>query len=289
MSGVRGPQTYIGLGPEEVQRLAREMRAVGWLKQLPPTNPYELLRAEGDGAEFVLWSSGKLAYRGPRARQVLEEFVRLAGIMPDHGPTEAGSDEAGKGEWLGPLVVAAVAVRAPAKLALRLDGVRDSKELSAEARQALVPRIHQQAAAYSVVVIGPQRFNQLWGELHARGETLNDLLWWAHRTALEPVLAKAAEPDLVVVLDEFDRTRRAERMFGPILPRDAKVVQRPGAGDTVAVGAASILARAERDRQVRQLAERFGFPLDLAPEAALRHPRREEFAKVAYLKQPPPT
>jgi ribonuclease HIII len=276
---------YVGFQATEGERLAREMRAARWMREKPPTNPYELLRAEAEGAEFILWRSGKLAYRGPRARALLEEFARGAGVVPEGGPTEVGSDEAGKGEWLGPMVVAAVALRPDARLGLRLDGVRDSKELSGAVRQRLAERVRAQAAAHEVVSIGPKRFNELWAEMHARGETLNDLLWWAHRRAMEHVLAEVrGDPAVLVVLDEFDRTRHARRMFEGILPPGARVEQRPRAEDALAVAAASVLARAERDAQVGKLQAQHGLDPSLTPEAARRDARAAEFAKLAWLK-----
>ena len=42
-------------------------------------------------------------------------------------------DESGKGDWFGPLVVAAVYVEAGQVAALRKGGVRDSKLIEAEA------------------------------------------------------------------------------------------------------------------------------------------------------------
>lgn len=278
----------MGLRREEAERLAREMRTLAWIRPLAPANEHELLRAEADGALFILWKTGKMSYQGPRARAILEELAPAAGLTPGATHTEAGSDEAGKGEWLGPMVVAAVALRPSAQLALKLDGVRDSKEVSAEVRAKLAERIRAHATAQNVVAVGPKRFNELWDEMHARGETLNDLLWWAHRKALEPVLAKVSEDGkLKVVLDEFDRTRHASRQLAPILPRHAEVDQRPHAEDALAVAAASVLARVERDAQVARLREEFGLDEALTPQAARSHPQAAAFAKVAYLKAPP--
>jgi ribonuclease HIII len=286
VSASLGPPTYTSFAPEELQRLARAMEQEAWLRKLPPTNPYEALRCEADGARFVLWSSGKLAYQGPRARELLEELVRGAGIAGEGGPTEIGSDEAGKGEWLGPMVVAAVAVRPAQRLGLKLDGVRDSKELGGEVRDRIAAQVQRHAAAVNVVSIGPRRFNELFEELHARGETLNDLLWWAHRKALEPVLAAVGSDAAVrVVLDEFDRTRHARDQFRGLLPAKAEMVQRPRGEDALAVAAASVLARAERDAQVRALQQRFGLDPALTPQAARAHPHAREFAKVAYLER----
>ncbi|MCA1813776.1 MAG: hypothetical protein LC624_07480 [Halobacteriales archaeon] len=86
------------------------------------------------------------------------------------------------------------------------------------------------------------------------------------------------------MLDEFDRSRRAEREFASVLPKGAHVEQRPRAEDAMSVAAASVLARAERDRQVEELRQRFGLAEDLAPEKARGHPEAREFAKVAYLE-----
>lgn len=283
-----GPPRLLALRPEELERLAREIEGTGWVRVLSPTSEHERLRAEAEGARFVLWRSGKLSHQGPRARALLEELARAAGLGPAAGQgqdTEVGSDEAGKGEWLGPMVVAAVALRARDAWILRLDGLQDSKELGAEQRARLEEPVRRRALASNVVVVGPKRFNELWDSMHARGQSLNDLLWWAHRKALEPVLAAVhGEPVVEVVLDEFDRTRRAEEEFRGLLPKQARVEQRPGAGERPGVAAASVLARTARDREVARLAEALGLdPKALTPEAAARHPRAAEFAKLAYL------
>jgi ribonuclease HIII len=262
------------------------MRALGWLRKLDGTNPYELLRAEADGAWFTLWKSGKMSYQGARARAILEELAPSAGLAPEHPWTEVGSDEAGKGEWIGPLVAAAVALRPASQLALKLDGVRDSKELGADVRERLAERIRAHATGANIIVIGPLRFNELWDDMHARGETLNDLLWWAHRKALEPVLAAVKDDVPVrVVLDEFDRTRHARVQLQGLLPLRAEVDQRPHAEDALAVAAASVLARTERDRAVARLRDQYTLDERMTPEQAKAHPRAREFAKVAYLKE----
>lgn len=277
---------FVGFRPEEVERLAGELEGLAWVRKLPPTNPHERLRAEAEGARFVLWKSGKMSYQGPRARELLEELAPQAGLVDAAPHTEVGSDEAGKGEWFGPLVVAAVAVRPDRRLALRLDGVRDSKQLRGDAVQRAAEAVRARAAAMNVVSIGPRRFNELWDEMHARGETLNDLLWWGHKKALEPVLAAMrGEAALRVVLDEFDATRKAGRMFGDVLPARAVVEQRPRAEDALAVAAASVVARAERDRQCAALARAWDLDVTkFTPQEARAHPQAREFAKVAYLR-----
>lgn len=62
----------------------------------------------------------------------------------------AGVDEAGRGPIAGPLVVAAV-VFDPAKP--RINGLGDSKKLTAARREALFPRIQQRALAWHIQFI----------------------------------------------------------------------------------------------------------------------------------------
>ena len=63
----------------------------------------------------------------------------------------AGADEAGRGACAGPLVVAACIL--PPGRRGRIDGLDDSKALTAAAREQLFPVIRRRALAYSIVVI----------------------------------------------------------------------------------------------------------------------------------------
>jgi len=65
-------------------------------------------------------------------------------------PRIAGVDEAGRGPLAGPVVVAAV-VFAPGRTPI--NGLNDSKQLCAERRDVLAPRIRERALAWHVAVI----------------------------------------------------------------------------------------------------------------------------------------
>lgn len=70
----------------------------------------------------------------------------------------AGVDEAGRGPLAGPVAVAAV-VFDPARP--RINGLDDSKQLSAERRDALYPRIVERALAWSVVMVTVEEIDRL--------------------------------------------------------------------------------------------------------------------------------
>ncbi|MEV4184515.1 ribonuclease HII [Streptosporangium canum] len=148
------------------------------------------------------------------------------------GPV-AGVDEAGRGACAGPLVVAAVV------LGRRIDGLSDSKLLTAARRESLYERITATAGAVSVVVIDP-------AEIDARG---------LHKSNIEgmrrAVARLACDPGYVLT-DGFPV---------PGLPVPSLGVWK---GDQVAacVAAASIVAKVTRDRMMTALGDRhpeYGF------------------------------
>ena len=90
-----------------------------------------------------------------------------------------GIDESGKGDYFGPLVIAAVFVDAMTQNELALMAVRDSKKISDGRILELAPDI-KTICPHSVIVIGPQKYN----ELYLKIKNLNRLLAWGHAKAL---------------------------------------------------------------------------------------------------------
>jgi ribonuclease HII len=74
----------------------------------------------------------------------------------------AGLDEVGRGAWAGPVVAAAV-VLPPGDPALidRLRGVRDSKELTGQQREALLEVIREHALAIGLGAVPPDEIDRL--------------------------------------------------------------------------------------------------------------------------------
>jgi len=162
----------------------------------------------------------------------------------------AGLDEAGKGDYFGPLVVAAVAGSNDVLSAL---GVADSKTLSDKRCLSLAAQVHAHAAV-EVVAIGPEKYN----ELYARMKNLNRLLAWAHARALENLLTK--QPVDTVLADQFANPRVLE---SALLEKGASVrlIQAPRSEVHPVVAAASVVARAEFLTRLAELGKRFDFVL----------------------------
>ena len=158
-----------------------------------------------------------------------------------------GIDESGKGDYFGPLVIAAVFVTPVTQPDLVLLQVRDSKKISDGRILEMSPDIRM-LCAHSIVAIGPQRYN----ELYAKIKNLNRLLAWGHARALENLLQQV-DCDLAIA-DQFGD----ERLILSALQEKGKqirLVQRTKAETDMAVAAASILARAEFLQRLQKLSQ----------------------------------
>lgn len=163
-----------------------------------------------------------------------------------------GVDESGKGDFFGPLVVAACFV-GPEHLA-ELDGVKDSKKLTDLQSLSLARKIRA-ACPHSVIAIGPQKYN----ELYAKFKNLNLLLAWGHARAIENVLE--IQPANMVISDQFAAGGAAVKRALYEKGRCVEFRSMVRAEADVAVAAASILARAEFLFRLRKLGEEHGIDL----------------------------
>ncbi len=141
-----------------------------------------------------------------------------------------GVDEAGRGPLAGPVVAAAV-ILDPAH---PIDGLADSKKLSATTRDALAIEIRAHALAWAVAEASVEEIDRL----NILGATM-----LAMRRAVEAI---APAPELVLV----DGNRL------PPLTVEARAIVR---GDALvpAISAASILAKTVRDAMLDELDQRF--------------------------------
>lgn len=164
-----------------------------------------------------------------------------------------GTDEAGKGDYFGPLVVAAVFLDDRREAILAELGLRESKVVS-DARCRELSRQVREVCSHTIVRINPERYNALREKMG----NLNHLLAWAHARAIEDVLGEVACDR--VVTDRFqagDLLRRALMERG----RRVTVEERTGAESDLAVAAASVVARAAFLATLARLSKEVGVTL----------------------------
>lgn len=164
-----------------------------------------------------------------------------------------GTDESGKGDYFGPLVVAGVFLPDEQQNVLKELGVKDSKRHS-DNRVRELADILKKGYKHSLVVIGPEKYNELYLKLR----NLNKMLAWAHSRVIENILEEV--PCSLVITDQFGNK---SFVLNALMKRgkDVELVQKPKAEEDLAVAAASILARAEFLKRLYFLSQDIGINL----------------------------
>lgn len=164
-----------------------------------------------------------------------------------------GVDESGKGDFFGPLVVAAFWAPESALGAIKALGVKDGKGI-ADKRLLVIDEQLRQAYPYALEVILPEQYNETYETIR----NLNRLLAAAHARVIDRLLHEH-DADLVII-DQFGK---ADLVVDALAMHEHDVVleQRFRGEEIPQVAAASIIARAEFIRRLQALSEEFATPL----------------------------
>lgn len=167
-----------------------------------------------------------------------------------------GTDESGKGDCFGPLVVAGVMVDAAAADQLSKVGVKDSKLLTDAHISQLAGKIRIICEQRFIELeLLPARYNALYQQMQDEGKNLNHLLAWGHARVLEELLNIA--PCRFALADQFANKKYIEeRLFAK--GRAITLKQAHRAEQNVAVAAASILARDRFVARLEQMQSKYG-------------------------------
>ena len=144
----------------------------------------------------------------------------------------AGADEVGRGPLAGPVVCAAVIM--PLSPELLIEGVDDSKKLSAKRREQLSELIKERALAYAITEISNEEIDEI------------NILQATRKGMREALLALKIAPDAVLT----DGNMTLDIPF----PQQSVV---HGDALSYSIGAASIIAKVYRDALMDKLAEAF--------------------------------
>ena len=168
----------------------------------------------------------------------------------------AGSDESGKGDFFGPLVVSAVVVDDSTAAKLAAAGVKDCKLLSDKKILELEETIKANVIDFSVLELKPKFYNLRYKQVLDQGGKLNQLLGFGHVAALSQVLERNADCHAALI-DQFTTSTVNVRELSKRFPQ-CIVKQQPKAESNLAVAAASVLARARFLRTMAELAQAAG-------------------------------
>ncbi len=219
---------------------------------------YSLWRAKTPNFQVIYYTSGKLLVQGKNIDAVASQIEKLTGVHDSAKEMTLlkidcekyiGTDESGKGDFIGPLVVAGVQVDTANKQKFIDLGIKDSKKLD-DKKILNFANIIKANSVHSVVVIMPDKYN----ELYSKFNNLNKLLAWGHARAIENILEKS--PCDYALADKFGD----ESLIETALMQKGKNItlkQMVRAEADIAVAAASVLARAEFVKRIDLLSNRF--------------------------------
>lgn len=160
-----------------------------------------------------------------------------------------GTDESGKGDYFGPLVIAGVYADPEGQKRLKEIGAADSKTLSDSKIGKLAEEI-MRICKYSVVKLENTKYNEMYREIN----NLNRLLAWGHARVIEDMLELVDCSN--VLADQFgspELIKNALMSKG----RQVNLEQRHRAEENVVVAAASIIARNEYVKAMKILSDEY--------------------------------
>lgn len=174
----------------------------------------------------------------------------VSSLLTLHSSPYIGTDESGKGDFFGPLVVAGVLVNEKNRPIFIDLGIKDSKTLK-DADMIKMAQQIQKHSVHSIVAISNAKYN----ELYAKFKNLNKLLAWGHARVIENILEK--QPCEYALSDKFGD----ESLIQNALINKGKHItleQRVRAESDIAVAAASVLARATFVQKMKTMENFYG-------------------------------
>ncbi len=215
-------------------------------------NPKQYTFWEIKNQDFTaaFYTSGKFVVQGKNIENILQKLsseniiknqsqkkeMQTSELPNFEAASYIGTDESGKGDFFGPLVVAGVMIDEKNRKLFEELGIKDSKTLKDEQMLKMAVEI-QKNSVYSVVAISNSKYN----ELYSKFKNLNKLLAWGHARVIENICEKT---DCKHALS--DKFGDESLIKNALINKGKNIIleQRVRAESDIAVAAASVLARA---------------------------------------------
>lgn len=234
------------VSPDIAGKLRKDLEEQGFEITTPP---YTHFSAKKKGISCTLYTSLKLMVQGREMGSFIEFYLEpeiLKNVSYTYKAAVAleevdakgriGVDEAGKGDYFGPLCIASLFAEGDKIKELIELKVKDSKKMT-DAQVLKMAKSIRERFQHSIIKIGPSKYN----ELYAKFGNLNLLLAWGHATAIEE-LNKISNCKCVLI-DKFAHESLVQRALQK-KKLEVELTQKVRAEEDIVVAGASILARA---------------------------------------------
>ena len=245
-----------------------------------------VFQAKTKNAVVTAYKSGKVMFQGKSPVQELQQWesemksvAKTAKSAPSnkyahtYSPPEnlfaqshIGTDEAGTGDYFGPITVSGVFVNKTQISMLKTLGIKDSKNLSDPAIMELSKELVKHQIPYALLVLHNNKYN----ELQAKGWSQGKMKAMLHQHVISKLLQKTGDDKIDGILidqfcepDIFIKHIKSEKQT---LLNNTYFMTK-AESYSIAVAAASIIARARFVKEMDALSERLNIQL---PKGASR-------------------
>ena len=185
-----------------------------------------------------------------------------------------GVEEAGRGPVIGPLVMAGVNIDKDDEHILAEMGVKDSKLLTPERREALFDRIKQAVIKYEIIILSAADVD------NALLDPIMNLNWLEAVTSAK-IIDKLTPDTAILDCPSTNIPAYTEYVRNKLTHKVHLISEHKADVNHIVVGAASILAKVTRDREIKKIKDKIqidfgsGYPSD---------PRTVKFLNENYEK-----
>ena len=169
-----------------------------------------------------------------------------------------GSDETGKGEWYGPLVVTAVCTSNVENSKLKEIGVKDSKKITREEIPKIYKKIEKLKIKHESIILKPYEYNKLYNQYQNEGKNLNHLLADTHSQLITKLINQTDSKDVIIIVDKFDEKKMNQSLN---INPEIRVIQEQNGEKYIPVATSSIIAKYHYEKTLKEIEEKYNINL----------------------------
>ena len=239
-----------------------------------PSNQYELGSFTIDKMKVTVFKTGKIFFNKEPNEKIKKVLIDYFISTDEIENATIGSDEVGKGEKFGPLVVGACLLKNKKERALaRMDGFMDSKQLS---NQQIISISNNSNFKNSIRSITPYYFN-----LHFKSN-LNSLLYDLHSSAIRELISNKIEIETITI-DKFGSSLYEKKFKQDF--SNYKIIFVEKAEYDLSVACASVYARREYLNWIKKNEEKYKLNFSkMTKEEIKNNSKSNEIFKLHYIK-----